>query len=41
MNEIFHNGEIEIQRKVGEEIIANANGRIVADTIVKATVPLH
>lgn len=38
MNDIFHSGELEIQKKVGEEIIAHSNGRIVAETIVKGAI---
>lgn len=34
MNDIFHSGEREVQRRTGEVMIANSVGRIVKDVIV-------
>jgi len=33
MKEIFHKGELDVQKKTGEELIANSVGRIITDTI--------
>lgn len=38
MNEIFHNGEKEVQKMVGEEMIGISNGRIINDTIVPGAI---
>ena len=38
MSEVFHSGEREIQRRVGEETAASANGRIITDTIIKGAI---
>ena len=35
MIEPFHKGEIAVQQKVGEEIMANSVGRIISDKIPK------
>ncbi len=34
----FHEGELLVQQRVGEEIIARQNGQIVSDTIVKGAI---
>ena len=38
MNDVFHDGERAIQKKVGEELAANSNSRIIADSVVKGAV---
>ena len=38
MNDIFHSGEIEIQERVGEKMIATSNGRIVSDRIIAGAI---
>ncbi|MEN7548810.1 pyridoxamine 5'-phosphate oxidase family protein [Rapidithrix thailandica] len=38
MENIYHEGEKEVQRKAGEEIQANSNGRIVTDSIIKGAI---
>ncbi|MBL4753409.1 MAG: pyridoxamine 5'-phosphate oxidase family protein, partial [Flavobacteriales bacterium] len=38
MNRVYHSGEIEIQQRVGEESIANANGRVVTDAVISGAI---
>ena len=38
MEDVFHKGEREVQRKAGEEFIANSNGRVIANTIIKGAI---
>jgi uncharacterized protein len=38
MEEIFHSGEREVQRRTGEIIIANSNGRIINNVIVAGAI---
>ncbi len=35
---MYHDGEKAIQKKVGEEIIANSNGRVISDSIMKGAI---
>ncbi|MBL6445996.1 pyridoxamine 5'-phosphate oxidase family protein [Fulvivirga sp. 29W222] len=35
MNEIFHQGEKEIQKRVGEQAVADRNGRAISNTITR------
>ncbi len=38
MSNVYHDGEKSIQEKVGEEIVANANGRVITDSIIKGAI---
>ena len=38
MSEIFHKGELEVQKQVGEHLMANSVGRIITDTIPIAAI---
>jgi len=38
MSSIYHDGERTIQQKVGEEIIANSNGRVITNNIIKGAI---
>lgn len=38
MAEVYHEGEKEIQQKVGERLIADRNGAIITDTIIKGAI---
>lgn len=38
MNEVYHPGEREIQQRVGEQLTAQSNGRIITDTVVKGAI---
>lgn len=38
MGDVYHQGEREIQKRVGEERMADANGRVIADSIIKGAI---
>jgi len=38
MNDVYHKGEKEIQTRVGEDIQANSNGRVITNTIIKGAI---
>lgn len=38
MQTSFHSGEIEVRKQTGEEAIANANARIIKDTLIKGAI---
>lgn len=38
MEEIYHTGEREIQQRVGEVLIANRNGAVITNTIIKGAI---
>lgn len=38
MDEVYHNGEREIQAKVGEEMQANSNSRVITGSIIKGAI---
>ncbi len=38
MNQVYHPGEIEIQQKVGEQLTAESNGRVITNTVAKGAV---
>lgn len=38
MSEIYHSGEREIQQKVGETLIANRNGAVITNTIIRGAI---
>lgn len=38
MEDIYHSGEREVQKITGEAIIANANGRIIANTVIAGAI---
>lgn len=38
MEDIFHSGELEVQKITGEDIIANSNGRIINNSIVAGAI---
>lgn len=38
MSDIYHKGEKEVQSRVGEELQANSNGRVISDTIIRGAI---